>query len=86
MRAAHPHVHAWRIIRADKLRALPPRAGRGEKVVRQDIDFDRYLFPGCMPDAEETVATVERESGVTLEEKFGERSCFARTEIFIKCS
>ena len=82
MRPAHPHLHSGRIIRADKLRAFPPRAGRGEKIVRRDVDFDRRLLPGFVPDPEKTTAPVECERGVALEEKFGERSGFARMEIF----
>ena len=82
MRPAHPHFHAGRIIRADKLRALPPGAGRGEKVVRGDVNFDRRLFPEFMPDPEETAAPVECERGVALEQKFGQRSRFARMGIF----
>ena len=51
--------------------------------MRGNLHFDRYLFPGFMPDPEEAPsAPVQGERGVALEEKFGERSGFARMEIF----
>jgi hypothetical protein len=83
VRPAHPDFSARRIIRADDLRAFPPRAGRGEETVRRDLDFNRRLLPRFMPDPEEaTPAPVECERGVALEEKFVKRSRFAPMEIF----
>jgi hypothetical protein len=78
---SHPHVHAGRIIRADEISVLPPGASRRQKIVRQDVDFDRDLPPRFMPDPEETAVPVERERRVALEEKFGERSCFTGMEL-----
>src|SRR5437764_13537947 len=62
-------------MRSEATREPPPLSGRLDQTISCDLDLRRNLPPWFVPNAKEPATLPElRESGVTLEQKFVERT------------